>query len=198
MITDMYGGLNRRRRALLQTGADAFASYLDLESAEALAAAAGAAAGAEQARTKLPVRTAKLLISKTEAAAIECATVAYPAIGAAINTTVGVKLASASAMPPAGPGDKAAKGANATAAANALGGSRLSLTFPYFETLVYDPVVTFGPTDGMALADAAGAGGACHGAACGRAADRRASGAVAARGGAAALAAAAIAAALLL
>jgi hypothetical protein len=173
MITDIYA---QPTRHLMQPGAD---MYLDMETAAALAAA-----GASK-QLKLPMKTAKLLISNNQAASIECPTVAYPAVGASINTTVGVALVSASVLaadakataaaaagPSGGNGTAAAAAAAAAASANALGGSRLSLTFPYFETLYYDPVVSFGDIDGMQVNDITPKGN-CTGVVCGRAPERR-------------------------
>jgi hypothetical protein len=166
MITDIYAAPTRK---LLQPGDMA---QLDAESALALANA-----GASKAKP-LPMKTAKLLISSTQAASIQCPTLAYPAPGATINTTVGVALVSASSAPTtsaaAGAPANATAAAAAAASANALSGSRLSLTFPYFETLYYDPVVSFGSTDGMQMSDAfTSNSGNCTGIVCGRTAAPR-------------------------
>jgi hypothetical protein len=169
MITDIYAPPTRH---LMQpAGGDSM--YLDMETAAALAAAGAAK------QLKLPMKTAKLLISHNQAASIECPTVAYPAVGAAINTTVGVGLLSSSMIDADA---KASAGGNGTAAAaastsaNSLGGSKLSLTFPYFETLYYDPVVSFGNIDGMQVNDVSPKGN-CTGVVCGRAPERRVNGA---------------------
>ncbi|KAI8467404.1 MAG: hypothetical protein J3K34DRAFT_471694 [Monoraphidium minutum] len=194
MITDMYAGPTRH---LMQPG-DISGAFLDIESATALALASAGRA------PKLPTRTAKLLISTSRAASLECATVAYPSVGSAINSSVAVALTTSSSAA-ASPDARSSKIANATVAAvssanaNALGGSKLSLTFPYFETLYYDPVISFGSIDGMAVDDLAPASN-CTGPSCGRGAERRANGAGGRLGRAAAAAAAgaAAAAALLL
>jgi len=175
MITDIYSAPTRH---LMQPGAD---MYIDSETAAALANALSAK------RPKLPTKTAKLLISRNQAAAIECATVAYPAVGSAINTTVDISLISTNALEfETSTKAAAAAAANATAgnvtaaanvtagaAANALGGSRLSITFPFFETLYYDPVVSFGGIEGMQVIDTTPQNGTCTGVVCGRQAERR-------------------------
>lgn len=178
MITDIYATQTRRR--LLQPG-DISGSFLDLETAAALATASSSK------QPKLPTKTAKLLISPSQAASIECATVAYPSVGSSINTTLAINLMSSSAV--AAPDSTSSKIANATLAAissaNSLGGSKLSFTFPYFETLYYDPVISFGNIDGMSLSVSDGSSNSsCAGVLCGRTADsRRTNGAVGAGSG---------------
>lgn len=187
MITDVYAPPTRH---LLQPGPD---MYVDLESAAALAAAAAPKVA------RLPLRTAKLLISPTRAAAIECAAVAYPVPGASVNSTVGITLISSGAMAD-GAKNGTAKAGNSTkpGGSAAAGQSKLSLTFPYFETLYYDPVISFGSTDGMQvdIEVAAGDKAGCTGAACGRKAEARVNSA--GRAGAGGRAVAAIAAGALL
>lgn len=185
MVTDMYAAPTRH---LMQPG-DISGALLDAESASALAAASA------WRRPKLPTRTARLLVSPTRAAAVECPTVAYPSVGSAINSSVAISLVSAAAEAlEAAPPPASSRIANATvaavASANALGGSRLSITFPYFETLYYDPVVYFGAIDGMSVnADDFAPKSNCTGVVCGRTAERRANSARGKRSGGAAAAA---------
>ena len=133
---------------------------LDLESAEVLSAASTAAA-ARGARSAPPGRVVKLLTAPGRAAAIACPTVAYPHAGSAANSTVRVELVPATAAA------AAANGTSVDAADDGRGAALLALTFPFFDTLLYDPVVTFGGPEGMADvpdADAgcvSGAGGGC-------------------------------------
>lgn len=185
----MYASQLRRRRSLLQPMDFGSDTVIDAESAAALASRG-------RKTPKLPTKTAKLLVSPTQAAAIECATVAYPSVGAAVNSTVGVTLVTASVTAPTAASSKIA---NATMAAVStagdLGGSRLSITFPYFDTLYYDPVISFTNVDGMSL-EAPEPTGNCTGVVCGRTAEKRTSGAAAASGGRAGAAALAAAAAL--
>jgi hypothetical protein len=169
MVTDAYAPPSRRRR-LLQPLEDG-GVFLDSDTTAALAGA-----GVPKA-PPLPVKTAKLLVSPQQAAVIECPAVAYPTLGASTNSTVGVKLLTS--IPPAA---AAGNDTRAAASANALGGSKLSLTFPYFETLYYDPIIYFGDIDGMGLADVpAPPHGGCAGVVCGRVPERRINGSPARR-----------------
>jgi hypothetical protein len=90
------------------------------------AAAAAAALAAKYAARK---KTAKLLISATEAAAIEMPTYAFPSTNYSNEANVSVTLYNEA-------------------------GSKLGLVFPYFETLMYDPVVYFTDTSSMGILEA--------------------------------------------
>jgi len=162
MITDIYSPPTRK---LMQPG-DISGAIIDSETAAALAFAIAAKT------PKLPTKTAKLLVENSKAVAIECATIAFPSVGSPINTTVAVDLMSSSSSITT----------NATANSTTAGSSRLSLTFPYFETLYYDPVISFGSTEGMQVNDVAPAGN-CTGIVCGRTAERHTNSAVTASSG---------------
>jgi len=219
MVNDAFAApiaKKRRRRDLKQAGLGAYLSYLGEDGdAAALAGGTGRRAGAggraggragAAAAAYGTTRVAKLLMNDTGSVELAFPTYAFESpIGArAVNVSILLDSALAPASSASAGGGKAAPSAPAS----------FTFGFPYFQTIYYDPTVSFGDTTGMPISDLAQLPAGCSDVSClggaaaapVRVAGRRAAGdgakngagggGRAGRGGAAAAAAAALLSAL--
>jgi hypothetical protein len=151
MVNDAFTAPHATRRSLKQAGLGAFLNYMEEEETPASRAAKRAKLGPGYGMT----RVAKLLLNDTAAVELSFPTYAFEsAIGSrAVNVSI-LLDSQLAASPPGKPSAPAV----------------FTFGVPYFQSLFYDPTVSFGDNTGMPISDLAQLPAGCSDATCGAAA----------------------------